>query len=104
MDSTIAGRGTTPADGPGTATALPYHDFGARHAQIRVFNRSDEPDRDDASDMYVIEVFDVSVLIRLRQPRGGDQPELYLHIDNEGRPPTDLAIEVDNPGETRYRL
>jgi hypothetical protein len=48
---------------------LPHHDFGARHAQIRVFDRSDEPDSDDASDMYVIEVFGVSVLIRLRASR-----------------------------------
>jgi len=27
-----------------------------------------------------------------------------MHIDNEGRPPIDLAVEVDNHGETRYRL
>jgi hypothetical protein len=93
-----------PPRDPGDDPAPPCRVFQARQAQIRVFDRSDEPDSDDASDMYVLEVFGVSVLIRLRSPRVGDQPELYVHIDNETRPPTDLAVEVDNRGETRYRL
>lgn len=81
-----------------------HDDARLRDAQIRVFDRSTETGSDDASDMYVVEVFGVSVLIRLRKPRRFGQPELYVHIDNEGRPPTDLAVEVDNRGETRYRL
>jgi hypothetical protein len=99
-DAAAVDRPRDPSDDP----APPYRDFRARQAQVRVFDRSDEPGSDDASDMYVLEVFGVSVLIRLRTPRLGDQPELYVHIDNENRSPTELAVEVDNRGETRYRL
>ena len=104
MDTTTTGAAMGPPGEPHPGPALPYHDFHARQAQIRVFDRSDEPDSDDASDMYVIDVFGVCVLIRLRTPRAGNQPELYVHIDNEDRPPIDLAVEVDNRGETRYQL
>jgi hypothetical protein len=96
--------GAAPPGEPGHDRAPPYRDFRIEQAQIRVFDRSDQPDSDDASDMYVVEVFAVSVLIRLRRPRGGGQPELYVHIDNEGAASIDLAAEVDNRGETRYRL
>lgn len=102
MDEHIAG--TARSGEPGPDPAPPYRDFRVEQAQIRVFDRSDQPDSDDASDMYVVEVFGVSVLVRLRRPRGGGQPELYVHIDNETRASIDLAIEVDNSGETRYRL
>lgn len=36
---------------------------------MRVFDRSREPDTDDASDMYVLDVFGISVLVRLRSTR-----------------------------------
>jgi hypothetical protein len=102
MDEPSAGA--TPPGEPGHDPAPPYRDFHVEQAQIRVFDRSDQPDSDDASDMYVVEVFGVSVLVRLRRPRGGGQPELYVHIDNETQASIDLAVEVDNRGETQYRL
>jgi hypothetical protein len=71
---------------PDKGPALPHHDFRVRQGQIRLFDRSDEPDSDDASDMYVVEVFSVSALIRLRTPSVGEAPELYVPIENEGRP------------------
>jgi hypothetical protein len=84
-------------------TALPYQDFRVRQAQIRLFDRSGEPDS-DASDMYVLDVFGVSASVRLRQPGTGEQPELYVHIDNDSHQSVDLVVEVDNRGETRYQL
>jgi hypothetical protein len=99
MDDPTTGAAAAPPSEPDHDPALPYDDFRVRQAQIRVFDRSD-----DASDIYVVEVFGVSVLIRLRTPRVGEAPELYVHIENEGRPPIDLAVEVDHRGETRYRL
>ena len=103
MDDQADAAAAAPRSEPDHGPALPYDDFRVRQAQVSVFHCSDEPDSDDASDMYVVEVFGVSVLIRLRAPRVGDAPELYVHIENEGRPPIDLAVEVDNRGETRYR-
>lgn len=84
---------------------MSYHDFPVRDAVVRVFDRSNEPGSDhasdDASDMYVLDVFGVSVLVRLRTTRDhpGGRPQLYIHVDNEGRPPTALAVEVANGGE-----
>ncbi len=104
MDEPTTGAAAAPPSAADHGPALPYDDFRVRQVQIRVFDRSDEPDSDDASDMYVVEVFGVCVLIRLRSPRVGEAPELYVHIDNDARPPVDLAVEVDNRGETRYRL
>jgi hypothetical protein len=104
MDDPTTGAAAVPPSEPDHDWALPYEDFRVRQAQIRVFDRSDEADSDDASGMYVVEVFGVSVLIRLRTPRVGEAPELYVQIENEGRPPIDLAVEIDDRGETRYRL
>jgi hypothetical protein len=81
-----------------------YQDFPVRDAIVRVFDR--DPDADDASDMYVLDVFGVSVLVRLRTARANpaDRPQLYIHIDNESRPATDLAVEVANGGEVHHRI
>lgn len=83
-----------------------FQDFPVRDAIVRVFDRSLQPGVDDASDMYVLEVFGVSVLVRLRtsdeHPAG--RAQLYIHVDNEARPPTDLAVEVTNGGEAHYRI
>jgi hypothetical protein len=81
-------------------------DFAVRDAVVRVFERSREPGVDDASDMYVLEVFGVSVLVRLRTTREhpASRPQLYIHVDNEDRPPTALAVEVANGGEAHYRI
>jgi hypothetical protein len=83
-----------------------YQDSPVRDAVVRVFDRSDEPGVDDASDTYVLDVFGFSVLIRLRTT--GDhptsRPQLYIHIDNEDRQPTDLAVEVANGGESHHHM
>jgi hypothetical protein len=83
---------------------MSFEDFPVRDATVRVFDR--EPGSDDASDMYVLELFGISVLVRLRTSRAhpASRPQLYIHIDNEGRPPTDLAVEVANGGETHHQL
>jgi hypothetical protein len=99
MDDPTTGAAAAPPSEPDHDPALPYDDFRVRRGQIRVFDRSD-----DGRDMSVVEAFGVSVLIRLRAPRVGEAPELYVRMENEGRPHIDLAVEVDNRSETRYRL
>jgi hypothetical protein len=83
-----------------------HYEFPVRDAVVRVFDRSSEPGVDDASDMYVLEVFGISVLVRLRTTREHPthRPQLYVHVDNEDRPPADLAVEVANGGETHYQV
>ncbi len=83
-----------------------FQEFPVRDAVVRVFDRSREPGVDDASDMYVLDVFGVSVLVRLRTTgeHPARRPQLYIHVDNEDRPPTALAVEVANGGETHYRI
>jgi len=100
-----------PADTNGEAdyperTDVSYQDFPVRDARLRVFDRSTDVGSDDASDMYVLDVFAVSVLVRLRTTRThpATRPQLYVHIDNEDREPTDLAVEVSTSGETHYRI
>ena len=85
---------------------MSYQDFPVRTANVRVFDRSPDAGSDDASDMYVLDVFGISVLVRLRTTRGhpASRPQLYIHIDNEDREPTELAVEVCNGGETRHRI
>jgi hypothetical protein len=108
-DANATGRGSEPHGLD--AKTRGFADFTARDAQVRVFDRSTDAGStaagsDDASDMYVLEVFGVSVLVRLRatltDPTGRRQ--LYMHIDNEDRAPTDVAVEVANGGETHYHL
>ena len=83
---------------------MSFEDFPIRDATVRVFDR--EPDSDDASDMSVLDVFGISVLVRLRTSRARppSRPQMFIHIDNEGRPPTDLAVNVANGGETHHQL
>jgi hypothetical protein len=83
-----------------------YQDFGVRDAVVRVFDRSDDADSDDASEMYVLDVFGISVLVRLRVTAGhpASRPQLYIHVDNEARPPTELAVEVASGGEAHHRI
>ena len=96
----------TGPDADGGARTADVEEFRARDAVLRVFDRSTDAGSDDASDMYVFDVFDVSVLVRLRTTRThpATRPQLYLHIDNEDREPTDLAVEVSNGGEAHYRI
>src|SRR5258705_318713 len=55
-------------------------------ALVRVFDASPDPHDGDASDMYVVDVFGMSVLIRLRatDPEGS---EVFIHIDTESTEP-----------------
>jgi hypothetical protein len=94
-DGTAAAR--THARNPDTARV--------RDAVIRVYDR--DPDSDDADDMYVLDVFGLSVLVRLRagDPDDPDDPDSpYVHIDNENRGHGPLAVEVCSAGETDYRI
>jgi hypothetical protein len=54
----------------------------------------------------MLEVFGIPVLIRQRTTRThpARRPQLYLHVDNEGRPPIALAVEVSNGGKTHHRI
>jgi hypothetical protein len=100
-DPTGGARDTRP---PGTV--LTVQDIPVRDALVRVFDRNDGVGSADASDMYVLDVFGISVLVRLRST-GTDpaaEPQLYLHVDNEDRPSTALAVEVGNGGETHYQI
>ena len=56
--------------------------------------------------MYVLDVFGISVLVRLRTTRAppASRPQLQIHIDNEARQPTALAVEVGNGGETHHHI
>jgi hypothetical protein len=94
-------------DRPHTTDAR-FRDYPVRDGVVRVFDGSphSDPDSDDASDMYVLEVFGISVLLRLRTTRThpADRPQVFLHVDNEGREPSGLAVEVANGGETHYRI
>jgi hypothetical protein len=101
-------------DGPGRAAEAPpdrlhttvpgFRDYPVRDGVVRVFDRN--PHSDDASDMYVLEVFGISVLLRLRTARTHpvSRPQVFLHVDNEDREPSSLAVEVANGGETHYRI
>jgi hypothetical protein len=92
-----------PPDHPHT-TGMQLRDYRVRDGVVRVFDRN--PHSDDASDMYVLEVFGISVLVRLRNTRThpADRPQVFLHVDNEAREPSSLAVEVANGGETHYRI
>ena len=54
----------------------------------------------------MLEVFGVCVLIRLRitGAHPASRPQLYIHVDNEDRQPTALAVEVSNGGEAHYHI
>ncbi len=69
----------------------------------RVYDRDDSGDSDDASDM---EVLGISVLVRLRTSRihPAHRPQRTSTSTTKIRPPTVLAIEVSNGGETHYRI
>jgi len=99
-----ASRASGARDTRPPGTALEFQELRVRDAVVRVFDRSHGVGSDDASDMYVLEVLGISVVIRLRVTDPDSLPQLYLHGDNEDRPPTALAIEVSNSGETHYRI
>ncbi|MEJ3741776.1 hypothetical protein WEI85_00540 [Actinomycetes bacterium KLBMP 9797] len=83
---------------------MSFRKFPVADAVVRVFDRN--PDSDDASDMYVLEVFGISVLVRLRATgtHPADQPQMFVHIDNETRDRTELAVEVCNGGDALYTI
>jgi hypothetical protein len=83
---------------------LSQESFPVRDAEVIVFDR--DPDSDDASDMYVLEFAGISVLVRLRATPSNpkSRPQLYVHIENPRRDPTELAVEVDNGGDAIYQI
>jgi len=76
--------------------------FRARDAVVEVYDRV--PGTDDASDMYVIHVHGVNLLIRERKPDPDEPVELFLHVENVTRGSTVLVMDVNNAGETDYRI
>jgi hypothetical protein len=81
-----------------------YLQVRIRDSLMRVFDASADPADGDISDMYVLAVFGMSILIRLRSTDDAQGREVYMHIDNESARPTILAVEVDNGGDIRFVL
>lgn len=78
-----------------------------RDSEIRVYNLDTEPESDDASDMYVMEVFGLALRIRLRRSDPDDSAAPAapsIHIDNEDREPCTIAVEVGNGGGNDYQV
>ncbi|MFD8727762.1 hypothetical protein [Streptomyces sp. NPDC059611] len=71
-----------------------------REASITVVDAS--PEDNTPSDVYEIQVFDVSVLIRRRARWGTETDVAYVHIDDQADEPGLLLVEVNNGGEAAY--
>jgi hypothetical protein len=57
--------------------------------------------------MYVMEVFGISMLIRLRRghpEEPGEPASPYIHVDNENREHGPLYLELCNASETDYGI
>ncbi|MFI6688066.1 hypothetical protein [Streptomyces sp. NPDC050485] len=68
-----------------------------RDALITVVDAS--PEDNTPSDVYEIQVFGVSVLIRRRAQWGPATEVPYVHIEDQGEGPGLLLVEVNNGGE-----
>jgi hypothetical protein len=84
---------------PGTAMADPQL-HRVRDASITVVDAS--PEDNTPSDVYEIQVFGVSVLIRQRAQWGPATDVPYIHIENQGDDGL-LLVEVNNSGEHEHR-
>ncbi|WP_331731448.1 hypothetical protein [Streptomyces sp. NBC_00073] len=71
-----------------------------RDASITVVDAS--PEDNTPSDVYEIEVFGVSVLIRRRARWGTATSVPYVHVEDQGEGPGLLLVEVNNGGEHEY--
>ncbi|MFJ9574618.1 hypothetical protein [Streptomyces bacillaris] len=74
-----------------------------RRADLTVVDA--DPDGGTPSDIYELRVFDVSVLVRLREQWKGQRLVPYVHVDieHEADRPRLLLVEVDNQGESEHR-
>ncbi|MFJ9967162.1 hypothetical protein [Streptomyces avermitilis] len=85
---------------PGTSMADPeLHRI--RDASITVVDAS--PDDNTPSDVYEIQVFGVSVLIRRRAQWGPATDVPYIHIEDQRDEAGLLLVEVNNSGEHEHR-
>ncbi|GGR80709.1 hypothetical protein GCM10010269_19810 [Streptomyces humidus] len=84
---------------PGTAMADPQL-HRVRDASITVVNAA--PEDNTPSDVYEIQVFGVSVLIRRRAQWGPATDVPYIHIEDQGDDGL-LLVEVNNSGEHEHR-
>lgn len=50
-----------------------------REAEIRIFDR--EPGADDASDMYVMEVYGITVRVRITEQDGREVPKVVVETE-----------------------
>ncbi|MFD6974497.1 hypothetical protein, partial [Streptomyces sp. NPDC059949] len=71
-----------------------------RDASITVVDAS--PQDNTPSDVYEIQVFGVSVLIRRRARWGPETDVAYVHIDDQTQEPGLLLVEVNNGGEHEH--
>ena len=62
-----------------------------------------DPGDGTPSDVYELHVFDVSVLVRLREQWNGQRLVPYVHIEHQADHPRLLLVEVDNGGESEHR-
>lgn len=91
---------------PGPAPATPKAPMAdperhrIRDASITVVNAS--PEDNTPSDVYEIQVFGVSVLIRRRARWGPSTDVPYVHIEHQGDDGL-LLVEVNNSGEHEHR-
>ncbi|MFF2378356.1 hypothetical protein ACFVUW_28600 [Streptomyces xiamenensis] len=76
-----------------------------RQADLTVVDADPDPDGGTPSDIYELRVFDVSVLVRLREQWKGQRLVPYVHVDieHEADRPRLLLVEVDNQGESEHR-
>lgn len=72
-----------------------------RDASITVVGAS--PEDNIPSDVYEIQVFGVSVLIRRRAQWGPATDVPYVHIEDQNEQPDLLLVEVNNGGEHEHR-
>jgi hypothetical protein len=70
-----------------------------RDAEIHIYDP--EPGTDDVSDTYVLDVFGLSLLMRIGR---GQPDEVYVHIDTETDDHAQLAVEVGNNGANDYSI
>jgi hypothetical protein len=75
-------------------------------AVVRVFTRSTEPGSDDASDVYVLEVFGVSILVRLRTTttHPANRPQLLRPHRQRMSRKHGPCRRSRNGGESHYRI
>ncbi|WP_328373576.1 hypothetical protein OG800_50555 (plasmid) [Streptomyces sp. NBC_00445] len=72
-----------------------------RNARIAIVDAS--PEDNALSDIYEIQVFGVSVLIRRREHRGGRRLIPYIHIEDQSKEQDLILVEVNNGGEHECR-